>query len=281
MRRAMPRALAIPSLVAAAIVLTAATARAGDPFEIQVYDGTANPPGVPGIELHLNDWATGNRDATPPEAPLHGQFHATLEPSFGVTPFWELGAYVQSALRTDIGVFDWAGVKLRSKFVTPPSFDAHWRLGVNLEVSYLPATYDHDRWGSEVRPIVAWYDPDWLFAFNPILDQSLAGSDASQGPSFQPALKASRTVGPVGLGIEYYATLGPFSGFLPWSQQQQQVFECVDVLSIEHVELNACLGEGLTSSSEGVVLKTILGYSFETAPATQAARAASNWRRTP
>lgn len=281
MRRAMPRAIAIPSLVAAAIVLTAATARAGDPFEIQVYDGTANPPGVPGIELHLNDWATGNRDATPPEAPLHGQFHATLEPSFGVTPFWELGAYVQSALRTDIGVFDWAGVKLRSKFVTPPSFDAHWRLGVNFEVSYLPATYDHDRWGSEVRPIVAWYDPNWLFAFNPILDQSLAGSDASQGPSFQPALKASRTVGPVGLGIEYYATLGPFSGFLPWSQQQQQVFECVDVLSIEHVELNACVGEGLTSSSEGVVLKTILGYSFETAPATQAARAASNWRRTP
>jgi hypothetical protein len=280
MRRRMRRAITVHSLVLAALLATR-PARAGDPFEIQVYDGTANAPGVPGIELHLNYWATGNGDATPPEAPLHGQFHATLEPSLGLTPFWELGAYLQGAVRTDAGVVEWAGMKLRSKFVTPPSFDAHWRLGVNLELSYLPATYDHDRWGSEVRPIVAWYDPDWLFALNPILDQPLAGSDASQGPSFQPALKGSRTVGPVALGIEYYATLGPFSGFLPWSQQQQQVFECVDVVSLARIELNACVGEGLTQSSEGIVLKTILGYSFESAPATPSDRAASNWRRMP
>ncbi|HEX8790625.1 MAG TPA: hypothetical protein VF765_06710 [Polyangiaceae bacterium] len=277
----MRRATTVPALALSVLLLATGTARAGDPFEIQVYDGTANPPGVPGLELHLNDWATGNRDATPPEAPLHGQFHATLEPSLGLMPFWEIGAYLQGAVRTDDGAVDWAGVKLRSKFVTPPTFDPHWRLGANFELSYLPPTYDHDRWGSEIRPIVAWYDPDWLFALNPILDQPLSGSDASQGPSFQPAFKASRTVGPVALGIEYYATLGPFTGFLPWSQQQQQVFECVDVLSIERVELNACVGEGLTAASEGVVVKTILGYSFEPAPATPATRAASNWRRRP
>lgn len=265
MRRRMRRATTVPAL-ALALLLLAGPARAGDPFEIQVYDGTANAPGVPGLELHLNDWATGNRDATPPEAPLHGQFHATLEPSLGLMPFWEIGAYLQGAVRTDDGVVDWAGVKLRSKFVTPPSFDPHWRLGVNLEVSYLPATYDRSRWGSEVRPIVAWYDPDWLFALNPIVDQSLAAPDASLGPVFAPAFKGARTVGPVALGLEYYATLGPFSGFLPWSQQQQQIFECVDVVSLERIEINACVGEGLTQSSEGVVLKTILGYSFEPAP---------------
>jgi hypothetical protein len=282
MRRHMPRAIAaIPSLVAA-LVLASAEARAGDPFEIQVYDGTANPPGVPGIELHLNDWATGNRtDYTPPEAPLHGQFHATLEPSFGLLPWWEIGAYLQGAVRTDDGVVDWAGAKLRSKFVTPPSFDPHWRLGINFEVSYLPPTYDHDRWGSEIRPIFTWYDPDWLFVFNPILDQPLAGSDASQGPSFQPALKAARTVGPVALGIEYYATLGPLSAILPWSQQEQQIFECVDLVSVDRLELNACIGEGLTDASEGVVVKTILGYTFgpETGSETPAPHAASNWRR--
>jgi hypothetical protein len=246
----------------AASALHATDAHAGDPFEIQVYDGTANGPLVPGIELHLNQWATGNRDATPPEAALHGQFHATLEPSLGLTPFWELGAYLQGAVRTDDGVVDWAGAKLRSKFVTPPTWDAHWRLGVNLEVSYLPATYDHDKWGSEVRPIVAWHDDDWLFALNPILDQPLAGSDASQGPSLAPALKVARTVGPVALGIEYYATLGPLSSVLPWKDEQQQIFEVVDLLSIEDFELNAGVGEGLTSASEGVVFKVILGYEF-------------------
>jgi hypothetical protein len=238
-------------------------ARGGDPFEIQVYDGTANAPGVPGIELHVNDWATGNREAAAAEAALHGQFHATLEPSLGVTPFWELGAYLQGAVRTDDGAVDWAGVKLRSKFVTPPSFDPHWRLGVNLELSYLPPTYDADRWGSEVRPIVAWHDDDWLFVLNPILDQSLAGAGASQGPSFQPALKVARTVGPVALGFEYYATLGPLSGFLPWREQQQQVFEVVDLVSIERFELNLGVGEGLTETSAGIVAKAIVGYEFD------------------
>jgi len=264
MRAAMRRPL--QSLAAAAALavtlLPGRPALAGDPFEIQVYDGTANRPMEPGIELHLNHWATGNHDATPPEAPLHGQFHATLEPSLGLTPFWELGAYLQGAVRTDDGVVDWGGAKLRSKFVMPPTWDAHWRLGVNFEVAYLPATYDHDKWGSEVRPIVAWHDDDWLFALNPILDQPLAGSDASQGPSFQPALKVARTVGPVALGFEYYATLGPISNVLPWKDQQQQVFEVVDLLSVEDFELNAGVGEGLTSSSEGVVFKVILGYEF-------------------
>ena len=158
---------------------------------------------------------------------------------------------------------DWAGVKLRSKFVTPPSWSKHWRLGMNFEVSYLPPTYDHDRWGSEIRPIAAYYDDDWLFVLNPILDQPLAGSDATQGPSFQPAIKVARTVGPVALGFEYYATLGPLSAILPWREEQQQVFEVVDLVSVDHLEVNFGVGEGLTESSAGIVVKAIVGYEFE------------------
>jgi hypothetical protein len=280
--RAARLGVAVGTALGAAAGLAARPASAGDPFEIQVYDGTSNPPGVPGIELHLNDWATGNQSATPPEAPLHGQFHATLEPSLGITPFWELGGYLQGAVRADDGVVDWAGVKLRSKFVTPPTWHPHWRLGLNLEVSYLPQVYDHDRWGSEVRPIVAWHDDDWLFVFNPILDQALAGSDASQGPSFQPALKVARTVGPIALGFEYYATLGPLTAVAPWKDEQQQVFEVVDLLSVPGFELNAGVGEGLTESSAGVVFKLILGYEFgagsetETTPETRPPPTASN-----
>jgi hypothetical protein len=259
-------AAAATAATLAAVLALAADARvasAGDPFEIQVYDGTANAPLVPGLELHLNHWATGNTEFAPPEAALHGQFHATLEPSLGILPWWELGAYLQGAVRTDQGVVDWAGAKLRSKFVTPEGWHPHWRLGLNFEVSSLPTTYDHDRWGSEIRPIVAWHDEDWLFAFNPILDQPLAGSDASQGPSFQPALKVARTIGPIAVGFEYYATLGPLSAILPWKDQEQQVFEVVDLISVKHFELNVGVGEGLTEASEGVVFKAILGYEFE------------------
>jgi hypothetical protein len=256
-----------PCLAAALLALASSLAvragRAGDPFEIQVYDGTADAPGAPGVELHLNDLATGNRQAVPPEVPLNGQFHATLEPSIGIKPFWELGAYLQGAVRSDDGVAGFAGVKVRSKFVTPPDWDPHWRLGLNLELSYLPAAYDADRWGSEVRPIIAWHDPNWLFAFNPILDQSLAGTGASEGPEFEPALKVARRAGPVALGFEYYATLGPLSGFLPWREQQQQIFEVVDLISVEHLEVNFGVGEGLTETSRGIVVKAIVGWEFE------------------
>jgi hypothetical protein len=256
------RSVAALSCVVAALTASP-NAHAGDPFEIQVYDGTANAPAVPGIELHLNDWATGFRSATPPEAPLAGQFHATLEPSLGLLPFWEIGAYLQTAVRTSDGVATWAGTKLRSKFVTPPAFDPHWRLGINLEVSYLPPVYDHDRWGSEIRPIVTWHDRDWLFVVNPILDQAFAGDDAGKGPVFEPAAKVARTVGPVALGFEYYATLGPLSAPLPLREQEHQVFEVADLISVEWLELNFGVGEGLTPASAGIVIKAIVGYAFD------------------
>jgi hypothetical protein len=277
MSRTVPVAAAAALLAALAV---AREARAVDPFEIQVYDGTANAVGAVGVELHLNDWATGHRDATPPELPLHGQFHATLEPSFGLMPFWELGAYLQTALRDD-GTFEYAGVKLRSKFVTPPKWDAHWRLGVNLELSLLPDTYDHNRWGSELRPIASWESEQWLFAINPIFDQSLAGSDASLGPSFEPALKAARTLGPVALGLEYYASFGPLGALLPWKEQEHYLYEVVDLLSVEHFELNAGLGEGLTPGSAGVVAKVIVGYTYEGAATRPPVQASNRRSRTP
>ncbi len=279
-RRRRALATATGLLGAAAVCLAPDRATAADPFEIQVYDGTADPVGVPGLELHLNDWTTGHRAGSPPELPLHGQLHATFEPSIGVAPFWELGAYLQWAARTDDGAFDWAGVKLRSKFVTPAEWDPHWRLGVNFEVSYLPQAYDRDLWGSEVRPIVAWQDEHWLFAFNPILDQALGGADASLGPDLEPAAKAARALGPVALGFEYYGTVGPVSAPLPWSSQQHYIFEVVDFIGLERYELSAGVGEGLTAASAGIVVKAILGYTFETAT-TRPPLGASNDRRRP
>jgi hypothetical protein len=129
---------------------------------------------------------------------------------------------------------------------------------------------------------VAWQNDDWLFAFNPIVDQSFAAPGASDGPEFEPALKIARSVGgAVALGIEYYATLGPFASILPWREQEQQLFEVLDVLSIPRFELNLGVGEGLTDASEGVVIKAIVGYTFETATTRPPLGASNLWRRRP
>lgn len=256
-----------------------AFAQAADPFEIQVYDGTANAPGVFGGELHVNHWATGRRDASAPELPLHGQTHLTLEPSFGVFSFWEVGAYFQGAIRAD-GAIDYAGTKLRSKLVTPPEFHPRLRLGLNVEVSYVPERYEADRWGSELRPIVAYDDGDWLFAANPNLTQSF-GASADEGPAFEPAVKAARTLGPIALGLEYYAGFGPLASPLPWREQEHTLFEVIDLVSVDRLELDVGLGEGLSRESAGLVAKLIVGWSFEPAkpsePGAATARALRSW----
>src|ERR1700683_4475092 len=105
----------ICALAAALAIAAAATpARAVDPFEIQVYDGTANAPGVPGLELHVNTVPIGLPTAPSPEYPQNHQTHSPFQPSLGLFPWWELGGYFEMALRGD-QAFDYAGIKLRNK----------------------------------------------------------------------------------------------------------------------------------------------------------------------
>lgn len=253
-------------LVGVGLALGPRQALAVDPFEIQVYDGTANAPGVPGLELHVNNVAIGQKTAPGPEYPQNHQTHFTLEPSLGILPWWEIGGYFQMALRGD-QAFDYGGIKLRNKFVTPPSWDPRWRLGLNVEFSLLPATYDRGRWGNELRPIVAWENEYFAFAFDPIVDSSLAGPDASAGPTFEPCVSAAyKFHEAVSVGVEYYTNLGPFSGFLPWQAQEHYVYEVVNLLSVKHFELNAGVGEGLTDASNRLVFKAIFGYAWEDDP---------------
>jgi hypothetical protein len=256
------RAIAVAALSVA--VLAPRRAWAVDPFEIQVYDGTANAPGVPGLELHLNEVARGVTTGEGTQLPLNHQAHMTFEPSYGLFPFWELGGYFQTAVRPD-GTLDYAGVKLRSKFVTTKGFSEHVRLGLNLEVSLLPDTFDENRWGTEVRPIAAYEDSEWELVVNPIVDTPLAGPGFSAGPTFEPAFEALRKIDEkMSFGVEYYSALGPIAhGFLPWREQEQYVYEVVNLLAIPHFEFNAGIGEGLTPASNGVVFKMILGYEFE------------------
>jgi hypothetical protein len=246
-----------------ALALLCREARAVDPFEIQVYDGTADDPGVPSIELHANHVFSGVKASHPPELPQHHQSHLTLEPALGVTPFFEIGGYLQTAFRPD-GTFDYAGTKLRAKFVTPEGWRPHVRFGVNLELSILPERYDESRVGSEIRPIAAWEDELWIFVVNPILEVPIGGSD--HAPELEPAAMAKvKIANTIAVGLEYYSSYGSITAPLPWHEQEQYVYEAVDLLEIPRVELNAAIGEGLTTASNAFVAKMIFGYAWEPA----------------
>jgi hypothetical protein len=192
-------------------LLWAAPALAFDPFEIQVYDGTADARGEAGLEIHLNR----HHEAT----------RITFEPSFGVTDFWEIGAYLQ----TRQGHYE--GVKLRSKFTAPVG---DFRLGVNFELAYEPGA----QWAGEIRPILAFENNRWLVAVNPSVTFPAA---------FEPGALAKVKVGPIAAGLEYYGTL----------PSEHYLFAAIDLLSIKHFELNAGVGGG-----SAPVAKMIVGYVF-------------------
>jgi hypothetical protein len=262
----MSRCRLLAVAVAAGWIAGPRPARAVDPFEIQVYDGTADAPGTPGLELHANTVAAGPATPAAGARDPGGESHLTLEPSFGVLSVWELGAYLQTAVRAD-GRYEYAGAKLRSKLVTPPGWRPHLRLGVNVEVALLPETYDPERAGGEVRPIVAWEDPRWLLAANPILDFGFTAAAWHGGPGFEPAVALKRKLalhgGALGLalGLEYYAGFGPLWAPLAWRQQDQRLFQTAD-LAWGPFDLNLGVGEGLTPATEALVIKMIAGYSF-------------------
>jgi APA family basic amino acid/polyamine antiporter len=256
-RRALIVAVAIPL-----VLFVPSAARAVDPFEIQVYDGSMVDPGQLGVELHANSVVAGRRTAEPPELPAHHQSHFTLEGAFALTSWWELGAYFQTALLPG-GSFEYAGSKLRTKLVAPRRPASPFIWGVNLELARLPEHYEADRWSAEIRPIAAWSSPTGaLFAaVNPILDIGLAGPDRNLAPSFEPAATIRYVrAGLVSVGLEYYAGLGPVGRWLPAGAQEHYLYEVVDVLRWTHFELHAGVGEGLTDASNDFVVKTILGY---------------------
>jgi hypothetical protein len=251
----------IGALAVAAILLAPAAARAVDPFEIQVYDGTVGGPGSVGVELHANTVVAAQRTSLPPELPSHHQSHFTLEPAVGLTDWWEIGAYFQTALLPD-GSFAYAGNKLRSKFAAPPRAGSPFRWAVNFEISRLPERFDADRWGAEFRPIVTWSGAGGAayVSVNPILDFALAGPARTEAPSFEPAVGIRYVRAGLGaIGVEYYADFGPIGSWLAASAQEHYLYEVIDLLRWKWLELNAGVGEGLTAGSNDFVAKMIVG----------------------
>src|SRR5207237_9504108 len=114
----------------------------------------------------------------------------------------------------------------RRKYVTPEGGHAHLRVGRNAELARIPT----EGWGGEIPPIVAWDDERFLFAANPNVGFPL---------SFEPGAMAKLKLGPIAIGVEYYASL---------ADRQHYLFQAVDLLALKDVEVTAAGGEGLTES---------------------------------
>ena len=264
------------SALAVALCLAAAApcaARALDRFEIQVYTADVNEPGHFGLEAHLNYTPSGIRSPEHPGAvPPNGTGRLTLEPSYGVTDWLELGAYVQF-LAAPGGRYRYGGNKLRTKFVVPEKTQREHGipvfLGLNAELSWVPTSVEQDAWATEFRPIVGWTDGRFLVSVNPIFGFTLTGPDRFR-PDLEPCGKVAwNTQHGFSVGVEYYAGLGSvLDGFSPWDEQAHLVLGVIDLVEAKGGEpsaweLNVGAGAGLTSATgQHGIVKMIVGRSF-------------------
>ncbi len=263
--RHQPLALLALTLVAlTAVVATPKRAHAVDPFEVQVYEGDANLAGQVGLELHTNYVLSGPKTAVAPEVAAHRLLRTTLEPSLGVTSWWELGAYLQMATETAHSGAHWGGFKLRSKFVATPAITQKLGgvvVGLNIEVGRGAASFGGTDWDTEVRPIVAYAWKRLFFAVNPIVGWALTG-ERHAAPDFEPAGKVRfDTHAGFGVGLEYFAGLGLLSDVSPVKQQQHILYLAGDLVD-GPIELNVGIGHGLTEQDRDWTVKTIVGHAF-------------------
>lgn len=214
------------------VMLLARVAQAQDEFEIQVYDATTAHEGEVGVELHLNHHLIDG---------AANQTHTTFEPHYGIYEWLELGGYLQaSESRGERPEF--AGVKLRLKARMPHRY---WNdrigLALNGELSIVPARFEANVYGSELRPVVELRDGHFYASVNPIIGTDLDGTLAGH-PQFEPCAKLAYFWSPAfGLGVEGYGAFGPIDDL--GSEQVERGFVTFDYVG-RTFDLN--VGVGLT-----------------------------------
>jgi hypothetical protein len=243
----------------AVLALTAPRLGASMIDEIQVYTDDINRIGKFGLELHLNTTFKGRASPDYPGevTPQHG-IRLTPEFSYGLSHDFEAGLYVPTQL-TPAGRYEIAGAKLRLKWlpVQPDEKKGGWFAGANLELSKLAPRFDSARWSTELRTMIGYRDPEWLFAANPVLGWTLAGPDRTARPDFDLQLKASREIAKgIQFGPEYYAGFGPLGRTPRFAGQDHSLYLALDIDRAPWV-FNVGLGRGLSSAADRWTMKFI------------------------
>ena len=245
------------------LLVGVARARGQDNYEIQVYGYDTVPAHHTMLEFHTNFTALGEKNTVDGVLPTHHAWHETIEITHGFNDWFETGLYIFTSARSGNG-WDFVGSHIRPRVRAPESW--HWPVGVSIsnEIGYQRRGYSVDTWTWEMRPIVDKQLGKWYWSFNPTLDRALHGPNTRRGFEFSPNFKFSYGVTrKIAAGIEYYGSFGPITGFDPLREEQHAIFPTIDLDLGPQWEVNFGPGLGLTSSTDRLILKVIIGYRFD------------------
>ncbi|MGZ4844056.1 MAG: hypothetical protein ACXVJ1_05030 [Candidatus Angelobacter sp.] len=246
-------------MIAGAVFLCPVYLGAQDNYEIQVYGADTVEPHSTMVEFHTNWTVQGEKNVVNGVRPTNRAVHETIEITQGWNDWFETGFYIFTSARSGDG-WDWVGDHIRPRFRVPEKW--HWPVGLSLsnEIGYQRHSFSPDTWTWEMRPIIDKKIGPWYLSFNPTLDKSLHGDNASQGFEFSPNAKVSYDFSKaIAGGLEYYGSLGPISSFDPVAEQQQQFVPSIDLNVSPDWEINFGVGWGVTRSTDHLIIKAIIG----------------------
>ncbi|HEY6394309.1 MAG TPA: hypothetical protein VIX12_02755 [Candidatus Binataceae bacterium] len=248
-------------VVAALIVIAPARAFAIDFYEIQIYGFQTEEQGHLTLELHSNTVSTAT--GTEARATLNPyQIHETLEATYGVLPFVEIGQYLATA-RLNSGNYEYAGARTKIHFGVSASEDWPLKFGGNIELDYMRSAAEENPFTLELRPIVEKDMGKLSVIGNFTFEKPFSGPGTHQGVQFAPsgeiAYGLTKWVTPA---LEYYADMGALEAILGVQHQQHFIVPAVNLHLLDQLELNLGVGFGLTRASNGVFLKSIVGWTF-------------------
>jgi hypothetical protein len=260
----------------AAILLVATTVSARAVDEIKVYNAEIAKVGQWTFQLHSNYAFNGRKESDFPGGLIpHRALNGTGEWAYGITDWWEMGFYTPFAVDQNGTPYSNAG-KIRHLFVIPNAEKREFFYGVNFEFSYAMPQFSETKWNMEIRPIIGIRKGDYEFIVNPIVDIGFGqNGEAIFAPAARVARKLSDTLS---VGVEYYTDLGPLENFLPFNEQQHNIYAVVD-FKVGRFDVNAGVGYGLTPGSDRLMAKVIIGTDLNEGEPSKSTPAPKSFRK--
>jgi len=232
-----------------------------DFYEIEVYQTETTPQGHLQLELHSNTVSTATGEEA--KAALNPyQIHETLEATYGLRPWLEVGQYFATA-KLNNGQYEYAGSRTKMHFGVPQTEGWPVRFGGNIELDYMRFESEENPMTLELRPIAETSYGRFTVVGNFAFEDPFSGPGAHKGFQFAPSgeieYELSRWITPA---LEYYGDMGALRAIPGVQRQQHFIVPAANLDVVDNLELNLGVGFGVTRTSNGVFLKSFVGWTF-------------------
>jgi hypothetical protein len=259
---AMKPWFAFAAALIACWMLYCANALAIDFYEIQIYTVDTTPKGHLTLELHSNSVTTATGQLAHQTINPY-QIHETLEATYGVFQHLEVGQYLATAKFSN-GYYEYAGARTKVHFGIGDPEQWPMAFGGNIELDYMRRAAEDNPFTLELRPILESRVHRFDIVANLAFEKPFSGPGTHQGVQFDPSgeILYDHLFKWLSPAVEFYCDMGALEHFPSVQSQQYFLVPAANLELDPRLEINLGVGFGLTRASNGVFLKSIVGWTF-------------------